>query len=498
MAENSRLEANQKNEPHCLQTGFLKSQMFFRKRADESNKGNAEDSQRCDQQGRPVQEIVSSMRFHMKRPGRALIFVFTCTAFILALMYRTSFYGETGALHPFFDPKDSQRYAGCHYLHGQAQSIFSLEDTVQAWQKASTCRGLYKKFSAIYRVSTATSDVVVKEPFLAKVQSWLPGVPQDQFQRQKIISVLNKYTYEQSIINPTRSKRPGITARVDLDNYINDLVEKSSKNCDFCQYSENTAENSFGRIESKYTYTAANVFPFDGFHGVIIFKNHHPLHFTLDEFLDAMSVARRWMKRAHGENSNYKYPHLTWDCLPKGSTSQVHSHAQVTLNSISHYGQMQLLTSAALKFEKDFPGESYFQTLFEIHRGLNLSVCLGDAKAFTLITPKKDDDIFVIAQKPTKDFYSLLYHVLRAYIDEMKLYAWSMVIFFPTLDSFGSWDEGSIPVVARLISRGPPDIQRSDISSLELFAASNVNTDPFKVIPSIKKSLRQDGIDSQC
>lgn len=27
---------------------------------------------------------------------------------------------------------------------------------------------------------------------------------------------------------------------------------------------------------------------------------------------------------------------------------------------------MQLLTSAALKFEKDFPGESYFQTLFEV------------------------------------------------------------------------------------------------------------------------------------
>lgn len=54
MAENSRLEANQKNEPHCLQTGFLKSQMFFRKRADESNKGNAEDSQRCDQQGKII------------------------------------------------------------------------------------------------------------------------------------------------------------------------------------------------------------------------------------------------------------------------------------------------------------------------------------------------------------------------------------------------------------------------------------------------------------
>lgn len=446
-----------------------------------------------------MHENVTNMRIQMRRPGWALITIASFIVFILivSFIYRISFPAGPGTLRQVFDPKDNLRYAECHLVQ-QAKSIFDLEKTVQIWQLKPKCRGLFTKFRAIYRISTATGDVIVKDPFLAKVQSWLPDVPPADFQHQEIISVFNKYTYEHSILNPTRSKRPGVSTDENVDDFVEDLVKESSKNCDFCQYATNTAENSFGRIESKHCSTAANVFPFDGFHGVIILKNHHPLQFTLEEFLDTMSVARRWMKRAHGENSAYKYPHLTWDCLPKGSASQVHSHAQITLSEVSHYGQLQQLTSAALQFERDYYGESYFQTLFEIHRGLNLSVCLGGAKALTLITPKKDDDVFVIAQRPTEDYYRLLYHVLRAYIDEMKLYAWSMAIFYPALDSFGSWDDGSVPVIARLISRGPPENRRSDISALELFAASNVNTDPFAVARSIRRSLQKSGVEGRC
>ncbi|KAJ8046737.1 hypothetical protein HOLleu_05513 [Holothuria leucospilota] len=406
------------------------------------------------------------------------------------------------SVNQIFNKDNSRVYDECLLLH-KLGSISDMEKAFRIWDSHDVCRDLHQKFSAIFRLSSSKSHIRVEQPFLSKVKRWLPGrYSKEQIENQEIMSLFNKYTYEHSIINLVRSKRPGVSSTDDVETYIKNLVQESAKNCDFCQYHTNTAKHTFGRIVSKYAVSAANVFPFDGYHGLIIPRTHHPLKFSEEEFLDVMDVATRWMIKGHEETPSYRFPHLTWDCLPKGSASQVHTHAQVTLNSQAHYGQMELLKSAASRYEKEFVGESYFQTLLQIHQNLNLSICLGNARAYANLTPKKDNDMFFIALEPSEEYFKLLYLVLRAFIDEMKIYAWSLVTFFPALVSFkdsdGSWDHKSIPVITRLINRGPPTLLRADISSLELFAASNVNVDPYKTIAGVRRFLQSSGIDSKC
>ena len=58
-----------------------------------------------------------------------------------------------------------------------------------------------------------------------------------------------------------------------------------------------TAEDTFGRIESEHCVTAANAFKMEGFHSLLILKNHDPRRIAEDQFLDAMDVAMKWSDR---------------------------------------------------------------------------------------------------------------------------------------------------------------------------------------------------------
>ena len=55
-----------------------------------------------------------------------------------------------------------------------------------------------------------------------------------------------------------------------------------------------TAEDTFGRIESEHSITAANAFKYDGYHALVVFKTHHPLLFSEEQFMDFMSTAMKW------------------------------------------------------------------------------------------------------------------------------------------------------------------------------------------------------------
>lgn len=70
----------------------------------------------------------------------------------------------------------------------------------------------------------------------------------------------------------------------------------------------------------------------------------------------------------------------------------------------------------------------------------------------------------------------------------MDQYALSFGYVFPKLDA-DSRNGDELPMIARIVSRGSPDLARSDISSFDLFGTPNVNKDPFVVIKSIQNSL---------
>lgn len=57
----------------------------------------------------------------------------------------------------------------------------------------------------------------------------------------------------------------------------------------------NTAEDTFGRVESEHSFTAANTFKLDSWHTLILLKKHHPLNWTYVEYSDLMNTAQKWL-----------------------------------------------------------------------------------------------------------------------------------------------------------------------------------------------------------
>ena len=117
---------------------------------------------------------------------------------------------------------------------------------------------------------------------------------------------------------------------------------------------------------------------------------------------------------------------------------------------------------------------NYFTTLQEVHNVLGLCVNVGKATAMAYLTPKKDFEIIVMSETVNDDFFRLVYHVIRTFMDDMKLMAYSMGMYLPPVDHWSSQQSSDIPAIARIISRGSVSSTRSDISAMELFGASQV------------------------
>ena len=82
--------------------------------------------------------------------------------------------------------------------------------------------------------------------------------------------------------------------------------------------------------------TASNLFKYcQPCHGLVLFKRHHPLHFSLPELADLLLAAEGWFQRAAAEHPAAKHPFLLWNCGARAGASQFHGHAQVLLSKVS-------------------------------------------------------------------------------------------------------------------------------------------------------------------
>lgn len=119
---------------------------------------------------------------------------------------------------------------------------------------------------------------------------------------------------------------------------------------------------------------------------------------------------------------------------------------------------------------------------------MGLAAHLGHAVAIAYLTPKKENEVIVISKAANSDFFQLFFCAIQALFDQ-KLYAISSATVYPSMDYFDAPLPSDLPAMARIISRGGATSPRSDISSMELFGASNVNSDPWKVIKDVQQSI---------
>jgi len=334
-------------------------------------------------------------------------------------------------------------------------------------------------FSRIYDISLKKGRMVLPKT----MQEWA----EKRFgncEEQTIVRVTNKITYEGTLFNDLRSKRP-------IDVKVGDELEKIIKETEggsFCNPLEQTPADAFGRVEGKYCITASNIAKYDYLHAVLIFNEHDPFVHNEDKIRDYLDTGLKWFKKANEFDKDAIFPFFMWNCLWRAAASLVHGHAQLLIAD-KPYSWAEFMKKNAEDYEKEY-GTNYFDDLFKIHKSIGLGYTVGgkknDVKIMANITPKKEKEIIMLS-KGTDELPSILSKTLNLYY-QLGVRSFTFAMFMPPLKKVKGWN--NFPNIVKLVDRGDPMSRTADIGAMELYAGhSVVASDPFKMMKEIKSVL---------
>ncbi|HET9111623.1 MAG TPA: hypothetical protein VFN78_12420 [Ktedonobacterales bacterium] len=311
---------------------------------------------------------------------------------------------------------------------------------------------------------------------------------------QRIVRVMNRWTFEGATFNPLRSRRPGAsntsaTPAADPPE-LRERIERAQGD-DFCNPETRTPADSFGRAHGAQTITASNVAKADGWHGVAIFSRHDPLAIDEPVVSDLLSTSLDWAHQAHRADPGARHFFLLWNCLWRAGASLIHGHAQMTLSHAMAHARVEGLRAASERYHAETGGE-YFTDLAEVHEALGLRTTPAHAVAgFASLTPVKEREVTLLAFGAQMDDLSRmaapLWQTLRVAMGGMGVRAFNVALYGPPLDwdrSIAGWSR--FPVAARFVDRGAPLSPTSDIAALELFGSSVISSDPFDVARTLR------------
>jgi len=383
--------------------------------------------------------------------------------------------------------------------------------TTLANRIAALSDGLRQTCERIFHVATMTG--YTDPP--ATMEAWIVrhfGTV-DAVREQTIVRVVNRLTLEGALFNPLRARRP--TETVGGEAALEARIAATLAGVDdFRDPLRATTADLFGRIRGRFCVTASNVAKYDGWHGLVIFDEPHPLRFDQARLSDYLDVAFRWIAAAYAHDDQAIYPIITWNCLPKSGATLMHGHMQLALARGMPYARVETWRRAAETYRTQHSA-SYFNDLFAIHQALGLAIPQSAGqRVFAHLTPIRNREVIFLANpqdvgqgdKGTKrqgevgtDERSLsagllialsqrlaeaLYPILRNLIDKQGVRAFNLAITPPPLRVTAE-DWGDFPTLARLADRGDPLATSSDIGAIELFATGCVTADPFEVAAAL-------------
>jgi hypothetical protein len=373
----------------------------------------------------------------------------------------------------------------------------------------------------IFRVATIAGYADPPPTMHAWVERHFGSV--DAVREQTIVRVVNMLTLEGALFNPLRGRRPieagggeaALEARIAAGLAGDDIFREPERH---------TTADLFGRIHGEYCVTASNVAKCDGWHGLVIFNEPHPLRFGQPQLCSYLDTAWRWVAAAHARDPEAIYPLIVWNCLPKSGATQMHGHMQLLLGRDMPYARAELWRRAAQLYRAE-QGAGYFDDLFAIHQALGLALGYKQTRAFVHLTPLRSREVVVLAdhrppttdqqsttngrqgdkettdnglgtpnpqpstpnsQRPsTDDLADSLHAVLRNLIDIQGVRAFNVGIVFPPLRADGA-DWAGFPIVARVADRGDPLAPSSDLGAIEFYATGCITADPFEVAEAFR------------
>ncbi len=332
----------------------------------------------------------------------------------------------------------------------------------------------------LFDVGATTGRLDPPEAMRAWIEKSFGSV--DAVTEQRIVRTTNRVTLEGTLFNELRASRPLDTGvSLDLEREI-----RATAGDPFCRPEEGTPADVFGRVRGEHSLTASNVAKYDGFHGVIVFDDHNPLLLTPGKVHDYVSVGLRWAREAHRANPEARYPFLMWNCLWRAGGSIIHGHAQITATRDSHYPKVERLRRAAASYKAEH-GSDYFDDLFRVHDALDLAVpAEGGVRAFASLTPVKEKELVVIGSNPEDEvLHRTIGALLEGYVNTLGVQTFNVAFYMPPLAPT-SEDWSGFPTVVHIVDRGSPANRTSDIGAMELYAASVVASDPFRVAERLR------------
>ncbi len=337
-------------------------------------------------------------------------------------------------------------------------------------------------FQRIYAVTTTVGELRISNSMEPWVRQQFGSV--EAVTRQKIVKITNVVTGEGTLFNQLRASRPiDGKGKKSVDVQLQDV----SSNDLFRYPEDNTPEDLFGRVVGKHCITASNIAKYDGLHGVVIFNDFNPLHFSREQVIDYIDVSWEWAKRAQAKQPQAKYFFFIWNCLWRAGASIYHGHAQVMLTCDRHYAKIDGLRRAALSYKQNY-GSNYFTDLFQVHRSVGCAVEKAGVRILAHLTPFKDNEVVLMAEELNLSVKERIYEVLTCFRDRMNITSFNLGLATPPLaETEESWE--GFPVIVWLVDRGDPNCRASDIGGMELYASSVVSSDPFELARQLGQSL---------
>ncbi|NIO69177.1 MAG: hypothetical protein GTN71_09120 [Anaerolineae bacterium] len=344
-------------------------------------------------------------------------------------------------------------------------------------------------FDRIFHVSTTIGQLDPPETMRQWIEDYFGSV--EAVKSQHIIKITNLVTMEGSLFNELRASRP-MEAKVSSD-----LEETIMSNLGdpFCKPLEGTPADSFGRVRGQHSITASNIAKYDGFHGVVVFDEHNPLVFSSEEVSDYMDTALAWARKAHDVDREARYFFFMWNCLWKSGASILHGHAQMTLSRDMHYARVEHLRRSALRYQETH-GVNYFDDLYTVHKALGLTLENGHTRILVYLTPIKEKEVLLISEELDQDLKDSIYKVLKCFIERLGVRSFNLALYHKPFDftqdrpiAEVEEDWSGFPVVVRIVDRGDPNNKTSDIGAMELYAASVIASDPFRVAEALREAF---------
>ncbi len=335
-------------------------------------------------------------------------------------------------------------------------------------------------FERVFHVAATHGDLVVPETMRSWIEERFSSV--DLVRQQKIVRVTNVVTLEGVLFNWLRSARPIWRHELNLAEELD-----RSNGEPFDTPYELTPEDTFGRVESEWCVTASNIAKFDGYHGLVIFKEKHPLRFTREQLHDYLNTGERWAALAHRADPSAKYYFFLWNCLWRAGASLVHGHAQVLLGRDVHYPKIEYQRRAALLFEANHR-QNYFDALYAAHEVVRAGFQRGGVRVLANLAPVKEHEVILMADEMSDTLKDRVYEVLSCFRDRLEVTSFNLVLYRPPLaPTHESWD--GFPVMVRIVDRGDPTTRTNDFGGMELYAASVVASDPLKLAQTLQDAL---------